>query len=114
MGFVAMHTPKSVFERGGYVQMVVKMKVYIEGDVAEALAMQKVLKFAKDMSFYESYGRIRHVVLTLNTHQQSSTYIGSIIEDCISFNVCFRSLNFLHVRCEANQATNYLAKHFII
>jgi hypothetical protein len=47
----------------------------------------------------------------LNAHQQSSTYGGSIIGDCISFSVCFRSLIFLHVRREPNQTAHYLAKH---
>jgi hypothetical protein len=28
-----MHTPEAVYERCGYVQRVVKMKVYLEGDV---------------------------------------------------------------------------------
>jgi hypothetical protein len=51
------------------------------------------------------------VILALNTHQQSSTYVGSIIEDCISLSVCFGSLNFLDVRREVNQAAHYLAKH---
>lgn len=51
------------------------------------------------------------MVLTLNTHQQSSTYVGSIIEDCIILSVCFHSLNFLHVRSETNLAAHYLAKH---
>jgi len=46
------------------------------------------------------------VVLALNAHQQSSNYVGSIIRDCISFKGSFRSLNFLHVTCEANQTTH--------
>jgi len=50
------------------------------------------------------------VVLALNAHQQSPTYVDSIIGDFISFNGCFCSLIFLHVRREANQAAHYLAK----
>jgi len=75
--------------------------------------MRKSLEFAKDMCFMNLIAEldISNVALTLNTHQQSSTYARSIIEDCISFNVCFRSLNFLHVRREANQTARYLAKH---
>jgi len=52
-----------------------------------------------------------NVVLALNSHQQYSTYVGSIIGDCIRFNVCFHGLNILHVRCEANQPAHYLAKY---
>jgi len=52
-----------------------------------------------------------NLVLALNAHQQSPTYVDSIIKDSISFNVCFRSLNFLHVRNETNQAAHYLAKY---
>ena len=51
------------------------------------------------------------MVLALNAHQQSPNYVGSIIQDCISFKGSFRSLNFLHVRHEANQAAHYLAKY---
>jgi len=51
-----------------------------------------------------------NTVLALNSHQQSSTYVGSIIGDCISFNVCFRGLNILHVKRETNQTAHYLAK----
>lgn len=62
-------------------------------DVGEALAMRNDLEFAKYMSFMNLIAESddSNVVLTLNTHQQSSTYVDSIIEDCISFNVCFRS-----------------------
>jgi len=55
------------------------------------------LEFAKDISFLnlieESDASI--VVSTLNVHQQSSTYVDSI----------------LHVRREANQAPKYLTKY---
>jgi len=51
------------------------------------------------------------VVQALNTHQQHPNYVGSIIGDCINFNVFFRSLRFLHVRREANQAAHYLAQY---
>jgi hypothetical protein len=51
------------------------------------------------------------VVLALNAHQQPPNYVGSIIQDCISIKGSFRSLNFLHVRREANQAAHYLAKY---
>jgi len=63
--------------------------------------------------FYESYIRldVSNVVLVLNVHQQSFTYFGSIIEDCINFNVCFCNLNCLHIRREANQTAYYLAKY---
>jgi hypothetical protein len=43
----------------------------------------------KDMYFMnliEEYD-VFNVVLALNTHQQSFTYVGSIIEDCISLSV---------------------------
>jgi len=52
-----------------------------------------------------------NVVLALNARQQSPNYVDSIIRDCISFKGSFRSLNFLHVRREANQAAHYLAKY---
>jgi len=52
-----------------------------------------------------------NVVLTLNAHQQPHNYVGSIIRDCICFKGSFRSLNFLHVRREADQAAHYLTKH---
>jgi len=51
------------------------------------------------------------VLLALNVHQQSPNYVGSIIRDCVSFKGSFRSLNFLHVRREVNQAAHYLAKY---
>ena len=51
------------------------------------------------------------MVLTLSTHQQSHTHVSSIIKDCINFNVCFHSLNFLHVRRESDQTAHYLAKY---
>jgi len=55
-----------------------------------------------------------NVVLTLNAHPQSLIYVGSIIENSISFDVCFCSLIFfLHVRHETNQAAHYLAKYVI-
>jgi hypothetical protein len=75
--------------------------------------MRKGLKFAKDMCFMNLIAEsdASNVVLALDTHQQSSTYVGSIIEDCINLSVCFRGLNFVHVRHEANQAAHYLAKH---
>ena len=52
-----------------------------------------------------------NVVLALNAHQQSSNYVGSIIRDCISLKGSFRSLIFLHVRREVNQAAHYLDKY---
>ena len=84
-----------------------------DSEAAEALAMRKGLEFAKDMCFFESYSIIRcsNVVLALNAHQQSPNYVGSIIRDCISFKGNFLSLNFLHVRREANQTAHYLAKY---
>jgi hypothetical protein len=54
-----------------------------------------------------------NVVLALNNHQQSSHYVGSIIEDCINLNICFYSLNFVHIKRVANQAAHYLAKHVL-
>jgi len=84
-----------------------------DSEVAKALAMRKGLKFAKEMSFLNLIAEsdASNVVLVLNTHQQSSNYVVSIIRDCISFKGSFRSLNFLHVRREANQAAHYLAKY---
>jgi ribonuclease HI len=84
-----------------------------DSEVAEALAMRKCLKFAKDMSFLNLIveSNASKAVSAFNAHQQSPTYVGSIIRDCISFKDCFRRLNFLHVRREANQAAHYLAKH---
>jgi len=59
----------------------------------EALATHNDLEFRKFMYFLnlivESY--VFDVVLALNGHQQSRTYVGSIIDDCINFNVCFHS-----------------------
>jgi len=49
----------------------------------------------------------------LNAYQHSPTYVGFIIGYCISFNGCFRSLIFLYVRSEVNQAPRYLAKYVI-
>jgi len=53
--------------------------------------MWKSLEFAKDMSFLNLIGEsdTSNVVLALNAHQQSLTYVGSIIRDCISFKVVF-------------------------
>lgn len=84
-----------------------------DSEVAEALAMQKGLEFAKDMSFLNLIveSDALNVVSALNAHQQSSNYVGSIIRDCIGFKGSFRSLNFLHIRREANQAAHYLAKY---
>jgi hypothetical protein len=75
-------------------------------EVVEALAMRKGLEFAKDMSFLNLIPEsdASNVLLALNTHQQSPNYVGSIIRDCINFKDNFRSLNFLHVRREANQS----------
>ena len=75
--------------------------------------MQKGLEFAKDMSFLNLIAEsdVSNVVLALNAHQQSPNYVGSIIRDCFSLKGSFRSLNFLHVRREANQAAHYLAKY---
>jgi len=53
------------------------------------------------------------VVLALNTRQQSRTYVGSFVGDCISFMVVC-SLNFLPVRRETNQAIHYLAKLYTL
>ena len=85
----------------------------LDSEVAEALVMRKGLEFAKDMSFMNLIAEsdASNVVLALNAHQQSSNYVGSIIRDCISFIGSFHSLNFLHVRREANQAAHYLAKY---
>jgi len=57
--------------------------------------MWKGLEFAKDMCFMNliTESDVSNVVLALNTHQQSSTYVGSFIEDCISLSVCF-TVNF--------------------
>jgi len=68
----------------------------LDSEVAEALAMRKGLEFAKDMCFINLIAEsdASNVISALNTHQQSSTYVGSTIKDCISFNICFRSLNF--------------------
>ena len=81
--------------------------------VVEVLAMQKGLEFTKDMSFLNLIAEsdASNVVSALNADQQSPNYVGSIIRDCISFKGSFRSLNFLYVRREANQATHYLAKY---
>jgi len=75
--------------------------------------MRKSLEFAKDMSFLNLIAKsdASNVVLALNAHQLSPNYVDSIIQDCISFKDSFRSLNFLHVRREANQAAHYLAKY---
>jgi len=62
-----------------------------DSEVAEALAMQKGLKFSKYMSFLNLIAEsdASNVVFALNAYQQSSTYVCSIIGDCISFNVWF-------------------------
>ena len=75
----------------------------------------KELEFTKNMCFLNLIAEsdASNVVLALNTHQQSPNYVDSIIRDCISFKGSFRSLNFLHVRREANQATHYLAKYVL-
>jgi ribonuclease HI len=84
-----------------------------DSEAAEALAMWKGLEFAKDMSFLNliTESDASNVVLALNAHQQSPNYVGSIIRDCISFKGSFRSLNFSHIRREANQSAHYLAKY---
>ena len=85
----------------------------LDSEVAETLAMRKGLEFAKDMSFLNLIAEsdASNVILVSNAHQQSPHYVGSIIRDCISFKGSFRSLIFLHVRREANQAAHYLAKY---
>jgi len=84
-----------------------------DSEVAEALVIRKGLEFAKDMFFLNLIAESddSNVVQALNTHQQHPNYVGSIIGDCINFNVFFRSLRFLHVRREANQAAHYLAQY---
>ena len=79
-----------------------------DSEVTKVLAMRKGLKFAKDMSFLNLIAKSNasNVVLALNAHQQSPNYVGSIIRDCISFKGNFCSLNFLHVRREANLAAH--------
>jgi len=76
-----------------------------DSEVVEALTMRKGLEFAKDMSFLNLIAEsdVSNVVLALNAHQQSPNYVGSIIRDFISFKGSFRSLNFLHVRRDANK-----------
>ncbi|PNX88593.1 hypothetical protein L195_g044699 [Trifolium pratense] len=58
-------------------------------EVKEAVAMRKGLEFAKDMSFLNVIveSDASNVILTLNHHQQSFYYVGSIIEDCCNSNV---------------------------
>jgi hypothetical protein len=75
--------------------------------------MRKGLEFTKDMSFVNLMAEsdASNVISALNAHQQSLNYVDFIIRDCISFKGSFRSLNFLHVRREANQAAHYLAKY---
>ena len=75
----------------------------------------KELEFTKNMCFLNLIAEsdASNVVLALNTHQQSPNYVDSIIRDCISFKGSFRSLNFLHVRREANQAAYYFAKYVL-
>jgi len=84
-----------------------------DSEFAEALAMRKGLKFAKDMSFLNliAESEASNVVFSLNAHQQFPNYVDYIIRDRISFKGSFRSLNFLHVRREANQVAHYLAKY---
>ncbi|AES87499.1 hypothetical protein MTR_4g028270 [Medicago truncatula] len=57
-------------------------------EVAESLVMRKGLKFAKEMSFLNLIAEsdALNVVLALNVRQQSPTYVGYKIGDCISFN----------------------------
>jgi hypothetical protein len=54
-----------------------------------------------------------NVILILNVHQQYLTFVGYIIRDCINFNVSFYSLDFLNLRCKANQTDRYLAKYIM-
>ena len=86
-----------------------------DSEFVEALAMRKGLEFAKDMSFFILIAKsdVSNVLLALNVHQQSPNSVGSIIRDCVSFKGSFRSLNFLHVRREVNQAAHYLAKYVL-
>jgi len=85
----------------------------LDSKVGEALAMRKGLEFAEDMYFLNLIAEFdaSNVVQTLNTNQQYANSVGSIIEDCINFNVFFRSLSFLHVRREANQTAHYLTQY---
>jgi len=74
--------------------------------------MLKSLEFAKNMSFINLAAELDASIMVsaLSAHQQSPTYVGSIIEDCINFNVCLRFF-FLHVRRETNQRVHYLTKY---
>jgi len=71
--------------------------------------MRKSLEFSKDMFSLNliAESNASKVVLALNAHQLSSTYIG----DCMNSNACFCNLIFLHVRRETNQTALYLAKY---
>lgn len=75
--------------------------------------MWKDLKFVKDVSFLNliAESNISNVVVALNVHQQFCTYVCSIIQDYINFNVCLHSLDFLRNRCKANQIAHYLTKY---
>jgi len=66
--------------------------------------MQNGLELAKDVSFLNLIAEsgVFNVVLRMNVHQQSSTYVISI-EWCIDFDVCFHRLNFVHFRLTPNK-----------
>jgi len=56
-----------------------------DSEFVEALAMRKGLKFVKVVSFMNLIieSKASNVVLALSAHQQSPTYVGSIIKDSI-------------------------------
>jgi len=68
-------------------------------EVAEASTMRKGFEFVKACLFWislRSHMLLMWFLLWILVNK-SLSYVGSIIKDYISYNVCFGSLNFLYV-----------------
>jgi len=76
------------------------------------IPMRNGLEFVKFKSFLNLIEELdaSNVVLMLDAHQQSLTYVGSLLMIVLVL-IIFRSLKFLHVRCKANQTAYYLSKY---
>lgn len=88
------------------------MPILPDSDVAEAMALLKGLQFAKDLLFLnvQAESDSRNVITAIEDEFHVSTYLGTIVNECIKLSPSFNSISFAHVRRVANQAAHYLAK----
>jgi ribonuclease HI len=83
-----------------------------DSDVAEAMAMLKGLKFAKELLFLniQAESDSSNVIMAIKDKHLVSVYLETLVEDCVKLKSSFDFITFTHVRRVANQAAHYLAK----